>query len=126
MQTNSLKNYFTIALLLSLAIGITIHFPMVMNYLFGEGGGRHGEKLMVSFSHLGTELLITFLVALLMFTLNFFILRPIGKHGKLQVLTIALAVFLTVISVFILNPLFYSLLFNSGLIKSKLHLNQSI
>jgi sensor histidine kinase YesM len=110
MQTKSTRNYFTIAFLLSLAIGITIHFPMVMNYLFGEGGGRHGERFMVSFSHLGTELLLTFIVALLMFTLNYFMLRPVEKHGKLPVLTILIAIGLTLISVFILNHIFYSLL----------------
>ncbi len=59
---------------------------------------------------MGSELLITFLVAFLMFTLNFFILRPVERHRKLQVLTIVLAVLLTVISVFILNHFFYSLL----------------
>jgi sensor histidine kinase YesM len=83
---------------------------MVMNYLFGEDGGHHGERFMLNFSHLGTELLITFIVALLMFILNYFILRPVRKHGKLSLLTIILAVCLTLISVFILNHLFYSLL----------------
>jgi LytS/YehU family sensor histidine kinase len=45
-----------------------------------------------------------------MFTLNYFILKPIEKHGKIKVLTIVLAVFLTVISVFVLNHFFFSLL----------------
>jgi LytS/YehU family sensor histidine kinase len=49
-------------------------------------------------------------VALLMFILNFFILKPVEKHKKLQVLTIILAVILTIVSVFILNHLLYSLL----------------
>ncbi len=110
MKTNSVKTYFTISLLLSLAIGITIHFPLVMSFMFGEGEGHHGERFMLSFSHLGAELFITFLVALLMFTLNFFILKPIEKFRKLKGLTIILSVFLTLVSVFILNHFFYSLL----------------
>lgn len=108
MQTNSNKQYFIIALLLSLAIGITIHFPMVMNYLFGEGRDLHGEGFIISFTHLGAELLITYIVAFLMFTLNFFILKPVEKHGKLHLLNIALAVLLTLISVYILNHLLFS------------------
>jgi hypothetical protein len=48
MQRNQVKNYFTIASLLSLAIGITIHFPMVMSYLFLEGEGPHGERFLIS------------------------------------------------------------------------------
>ena len=109
MYKNSVKSYFKIALLLSLAIGITIHFPMVMSYLFGEGEdtGRHADGFMVSFTHLGTELLITYIVALLMFTLNFFILKPVEKHGKLNIYRILLAVLLTVISVYILNHFLY-------------------
>ena len=109
MQTNSTKQYFIIALLLSLAIAVTINFPLVMNYLFGEEGGRYNHGFMVSFTHLGTELLITFIVALLMFILNFFILKPVERHGELHIWSIVLAVSLTVISVFILNHYLYSI-----------------
>lgn len=108
MKTNSAKTYFRIAFFLSLAIGITIHFPLLMSLLFGDGEGHHGKRFMVSFSHLGVELFITFLVAILIFTLNFFILKPVEKHWKLQPVTIILSVLLTVVSVFILNHLFYS------------------
>jgi sensor histidine kinase YesM len=83
---------------------------MVMSYLFGEGEGHHGEKFLVSFSHLGSELLFTFLIAFSMFMLNFFILKPVEKHQKLRPLTITLAIFLTVISVFVLNHLIFLLL----------------
>jgi sensor histidine kinase YesM len=110
MQTNSVRNYFTIASLLSLAIGLTIHFQMVANYVFDEGIVRHGERFIVSFSHLGSEVFITVLVAFLMFTLNYFILKPLDKHSKLRVMPLILAVILTLISVFILNHLFYTLL----------------
>lgn len=108
MQKSSVKSYFFIAVLLSLAIGVTIHFPQVMNYIFGESESRHGERFITSFTHLGTELIITFIVALLMFTLNFFVLHPVDKHTKLTVLNIVLAVCLTVISVYILNHLLFS------------------
>jgi heme/copper-type cytochrome/quinol oxidase subunit 2 len=107
MQTKLKKQYFFIALLLSLAIGITIQFPLVISYLF-RGGGGHGERIIVSFTHLGAELLITFIMAFLMFSLNFFILKPVDVHKKLHVFNIVLAVTLTVISVYILNHFLYS------------------
>jgi uncharacterized membrane-anchored protein YhcB (DUF1043 family) len=114
MKNNSVKSFFTIAFLLSLAIGITMHFPMVMEYLFGDvdggSGGHHGGRIIDSFSHLGSELFITFLVALLMFLLNYFILNPLEKHKKLPLLNILLSVALTVGLVFILNHLFFNLL----------------
>ena len=81
---------------------------MVMQYFFEDEGGRNIHGFIPSFTHLGTELLITFIIALLMFTLNFFILNPVEKHGKLKLLNIFLAVVLTVISVYILNELLYS------------------
>ncbi|MFZ0283502.1 MAG: hypothetical protein WAL29_17750, partial [Bacteroidales bacterium] len=108
MKSNSTRQYFIIAILLAFAIGITIHFPMVMQYFFEDEGGRNRHGIIPSFTHLGSELLITFVIALVMFTLNFFILNPVEKHGKLKLLNIFLAIVLTVISVYILNELLYS------------------
>ena len=110
MKKNSIKNYLSIAVLLSIAIGIMIHFQMVTDLIFGDGGGHHGGKFMVSISHLGWEFLITVVVAFLTFTLNYFILKPLEKHHKLTVLAISLAIILTLISVFVLNDLLFSLL----------------
>ena len=110
MQKNSIKRYLIITLLLSVAIGIMIHFQMVTELLFGDGERRHGGRLMVSFSHLVWEYMITVVVAFLMFTLNFFILKPTEKHYKLKLYAIPAAVILTLISVFVLNDLFFSLL----------------
>jgi uncharacterized membrane-anchored protein YhcB (DUF1043 family) len=110
MQKNSIKRYFTIALLLSVAIGIMIHFQLATELLFGDGDRRHGGRFMVSISHLGWEFLITIVVAFLMFTLNFYILKPLEKYFKLKIYAIPAAVILTVVSVFILNILFFSLL----------------
>ena len=110
MKRNSIKSYFLIVLLLAVAIGIMIHFQKVTDLFFGDGDSHHGGKLMVSISHLGWEYLITVVVAFLMFTLNYIILKPIDKHHKLTVLNVSLAVILTLISVFVLNDLFFSLL----------------
>jgi uncharacterized membrane-anchored protein YhcB (DUF1043 family) len=110
MNNKSIKNYFPIAILLSIVIGILIHFQNVTNLIFADGDGHHANKMMVSISHIGLELLVTVVVALLMFALNYYILKPLEKHHKLKVLTLALAVVLTLISVFVLNDLFFSLL----------------
>lgn len=110
MKNKYTKNYFTIVILLAIAIGIMIHFQMLTDLLFGDGERQHGGRFMISFSHLGWEWLITVFVAFLMFTLNFYILRPQEKHYKLKIFTIPAALILTVISVFVLNGLFFSLL----------------
>jgi sensor histidine kinase YesM len=85
-----------------------MQFPLLMSYLFGVEGGGHGEMIIVTFTHLGSELLITFIMAFLMFSLNFFILKPVEVHRNLHIFNIVLAVTLTVISVYILNHFLYS------------------
>jgi hypothetical protein len=45
MQKNLNRQYFIIVLLLSLAIGVTMRFPMVMSYIFGEADTGRGNIL---------------------------------------------------------------------------------
>jgi sensor histidine kinase YesM len=108
MYTNPKKQFFKIALLLSLAIGITIQFPLIMSYLFGIKGHGHEERIIVSLAHVGSELFITIIMAFLLFSLNFLILKPVEAHRKLKVTNILFAVALTVTSVYILNHFLYS------------------
>lgn len=84
---------------------MTIHFPMVMNYLFEEHPHHWG------FMFFGFKFIITIVLAFLMFVLNYFILKPVNKHNKLKASEISLAVLLTILSVFILNHIFYSIRF---------------
>ena len=110
MKNNPIKQFFIIAFFLSIAIAVTIHFPMVINYIFGDesgsGGHRNEDSNLV---HLMSDIFITSLVAMMMFTLNFFILRPVDKHGKLSTYRILTAVFLTIVSVYIVNDLLHPL-----------------
>jgi sensor histidine kinase YesM len=108
MPKNLVRQYFIIILFLSLAISLTIRFPLIMSMIFGDNGDHHKLGFEESSAHFLVELAITFFVALLMFTMNFFILKPVEKHGRMKVLNIVLAVILTVASVYILNNLLFS------------------
>ncbi len=110
MQKSPLKNYFLIAILLSIAIGIMIHFQKVTDLLFGDADSHHHGQIIVDISHMSLELFITVLIAFLMFALNFYILKPLEKHRKLKTPAIFASIILTVISVFVLNDLLFSLL----------------
>ncbi len=110
MRANLVRQYFIIVFFLSLAIALTIRFPMVMNMVFSESGSHHEPGFSGYFSHFMVELVATFLIAFLMFAMNFFILKPVEKHGHLKVVNIILAVVLTVASVYILNHLLFSAL----------------
>ncbi len=110
MRGNLVRQYFIIVFFLSLAIALTIRFPMILNLIFNDAGGRHVPSLSEYFSHFLVELVATFLTAFLMFTMNFFILKPVEKHDHLKAFNITLAVILTIVSVYILNHLLFNLL----------------
>ncbi len=99
MQTKSFRQYFIIVVLVSLAIALTIRFPMIMEMLFDDGGrggagSRHHRDLTPDFTRFFIETSITFLVALVMFIMNYFILRPTDKHYPLTAIRIGLAIVL--------------------------------
>lgn len=110
MQAKSIRQYFIIVALLSLAIALTIRFPMIMYMLFEEGGrvGNHHEDLTSDLAHFFVESSITFMVALVMFVMNFFILRPTDKNRSLTAIRIILDIGLTILLAHILNEFLFS------------------
>ena len=97
MKTTLNQRYFGIALLLSFSLAITIHFPLVL-YTFFDEIERHGRKEFdVAFATF--DLIGTFLVAFLLFTLNYFLIKPFERQHKVRLKSLALSFFLTIVSV---------------------------
>lgn len=99
--------------LLSIAIALTIRFPLIMELLFEDGdrggrGGHYHREFTPDFARFFVEIAISFIVALLMFIMNYFILKPTNKHSNITALRIILAVALTILMVSILNHGLYS------------------
>lgn len=109
MKKSLEKQYFLIVALLSLGIAITIRFPNMMGIIFREGNEFRRLGMEEALTHFAIEFFITLIVAFLMFTMNFFVLKPTGKPGPLKFLHVALAVVLTLASVSVLNHLLFSL-----------------
>jgi sensor histidine kinase YesM len=107
----SVKLYFFLVVLLSLAIAVTIRFPMVLAFLFEADGGRHGMPEGAGMSRMIVELAFTFFTALAMFTMNYFLIRPMEVHGDLKPHRVVLALLLTLLAVFIMSRLFFFLYF---------------
>jgi len=107
MKVSLTRKYFGIAFLLSLVICITIHFSLVLSVMFGDEGGRGAygghrrEVFDLGLSIL--EFLNTFVVAFLVFTLNFYVLKPFSRHQKMNHRTISVAIFLPFLSVLLLG-----------------------
>ncbi|HEX2975876.1 MAG TPA: histidine kinase [Bacteroidales bacterium] len=115
MQSKIIRQYFLIVVLLSLAIALTIRFPMIMNMLFDdqggahEGGGHHHEMLPPNLTWFVVELTITYVVALTMFIINFYILKPTDRQSPLNAFRIVSAVILTIILVSVLNHFLFTI-----------------
>ena len=110
MSATLTRKYFGIAFLLSLVIGITIQFPLIIGVLFAEEGGGGGHRREAF--NAGVEILEfinTFTVTFLLFTLNFYLLKPFARHHKLKLKSVLLAFVLSFISVMIL-VLIYNLI----------------
>ena len=107
METSLKKKYFGIAVLLSLVICLTIHFPLILSVFFDDDGGHRRESFDAGLA--GIEFLNTFVVAFLMFILNFYLLKPFSRQRDMKLGRVLLAVVLTFISVLILILIFNSL-----------------
>lgn len=113
MEIKSIRQYFVIVALLSLAIALTIRFPMIMELLFEDGdrGGRGGHdhrEFTPDFARFFVDTAISFIVALVMFIMNYFILKPTDRHSHITAIRIVLSVSLTILLVSILNHGLYS------------------
>ena len=111
MKTTLKQRYFGIAMLLSFSIAITMHFPLVLYTLFDEIN-RHGrERFDVAFE--AFDLIGTFMVAFLLFTLNYYLIKPFERQYKINKKTLVLSVLLTLVSVILLVSII-NLLKNMG------------
>lgn len=116
MEKKIVRQYILVVVILSLAIALTIHFPLVLRMIFddgvsvGEAAARdHHHGGAINFAHTGVETVITFIVALVMFIMNYFILKPADKVDKLKPLKVVLAIGLTIVLVWLLNQSLFSI-----------------
>lgn len=113
IEAKSFRQYFLIVVLLSVAIALTIRFPLIMELLFEDGErfgrGGHHRGFTPDFTRFFVDMAISFIVALVMFIMNYFILKPTDRHHHITAVRIVLAIGLTILLVSILNHGFYSI-----------------
>lgn len=87
---------------------------MIMNMLFdddssrGGSGSHHHEIITSKITRFFVETSITFIVALIMFIINFYILKPNDRHTNLTSIRIVIAIVLTIVLVSLLNHLLFT------------------
>ncbi|HLN53320.1 MAG TPA: histidine kinase [Lentimicrobium sp.] len=109
MKKQQFWHYIAIALLISLFLGILIHFSTILERfgLESRGGrGRSGENPVVNTI---AEVLISSMVAFGTFILNYFILRPFDSSIRANFRRISISIILTLISVSILSDSFFAI-----------------
>ena len=104
MESGLTKKYFVIAFLLSLVICSTIHFPLLLSVFFEDNDGHGRERFNIAMAAI--DYLNTFIVALLMFTLNFYLLRPFSRQRDIKLTNILTAIILSSLAVVLLVLIF--------------------
>jgi hypothetical protein len=99
--------YIRISLFLSLAISLTIHFSLIAEFFLKGRPGHHEDEL--TFAFVAFEFLTTVLLAIVIFSVNYFFFAPFNVHKKLNFKKIAGAVLTTAITVALLIFLFIHL-----------------
>lgn len=108
MRSGSVRGFLIIAALLSLAIAVTIHFPYLLDFM--ANNSEAGRSFTTDPGHLIGHLIITWVVAFIMFILNLLILKPLKIKSHIKPLSVILAVILTLTSVYLLNRISFSIM----------------
>jgi sensor histidine kinase YesM len=121
MRIKPLRQYIITAAFISIGISILVHFDSIMD-LFAKtskylpekrAGGSPGNVLQ--------EVLVTFIVAICLFMLNYYVLKPVNSRKKVTVKSMLLAMLITGIAVTVLSDLFFKI---KHLLNATQHSNQ--
>lgn len=109
MKKQQFWHYIAIALLISLFLGILIHFSSILGQFGLESRGGRGRSVGNTVVNTIAEVLISSMVAFGTFILNYFIIRPLDSSIKVNFRRISISIILTLISVSILSDSFFAI-----------------
>ncbi len=108
MKKQQFWQYIAIVLIISLFLGILIHFSTILERLGVEPRGGRGRSDMNPLVESFSEVFISSMVAFCTFILNYFIIRPLDSTIKPDLKRISASIILTLISVTILSDSFFA------------------
>lgn len=109
MKSGQVWRYIKIVALISLGISTLIHFNSILGLFSDRIIGMHGNMRKETLSDVIEEILISGMVAFCTFMINYYIIRPLSKMGKIGIKRIAASTVLTLISVYLFSDLFFSI-----------------
>jgi sensor histidine kinase YesM len=108
MITRIVLKFIVIVALISLGMSILVHFNSILESLAIKGGSGHSYR-RESPTDVFLEIIITSMVAFCTFILNYYLVKPFNHSKRISFTRIMIAIVLTLVSVFILSDLFFSL-----------------
>lgn len=121
MKIKQARQYFITAAIISIGISILVHFDTIMDVFVKastflpekRAGGSPGNVLQ--------EVFVTFLVALCLFILNYYVLKPVNSKKKVTFKSMLMAILITGVAVTVLSDLFFKI---KHLLNATQHSNQ--
>jgi uncharacterized membrane-anchored protein YhcB (DUF1043 family) len=108
MKKNQFWQYIAIVLIISLFLGILIHFSTILERFGLETRGGRGRTIENPVLNTISEMFISSMVAFGTFILNYFIIRPLDSTIRADFKRISASIILTLISVTILSDSFFA------------------
>ncbi len=109
MKKKQFWQYIAIVLIISLFLGILIHFSTILEQFGLETRGGSGRTLENPIANAFSEVFIRSMVAFCTFILNYFIIRPFDSTIRADIKRISTSIILTLISVTILSDSFFAI-----------------
>jgi len=97
MKKSIPANYIRTALFLSLVISLTIHFSLMTTVMFEQGHRHRGDYF--TFSFFVYEFFTTFVVAAVVFFMNYFLISPFDVRKKINLKKMVISLGVTFIAV---------------------------
>jgi hypothetical protein len=109
MKKKQFWQYIAIVVVISLFLGILIHFSTILDQLGLETRGSSGRRGANSIVDTIAEVFISSMVAFGTFILNYFIIRPLDSSIRSDTKRVLASIILTLISISILSDSFFAI-----------------
>lgn len=109
MNKKRFWQYIAIVIIISIFLGILIHFSDILERFGLEARGGRGRIIENPITNTISEVFISSMVAFFTFILNYFIIRPLDSTIRADIRRISLSILLTLVSVTILSDSFFAL-----------------
>lgn len=109
MKTQNVWKYVWIVLLISIVLGVLIHFENIIQNFIPDSGSISTNHWQGGISDIITDVFISSMVAFLTFIINYYIIRPFDSNRKIDLKKMSIAVIVTLVSITLLSDLLFKL-----------------